>query len=206
MIGRGVRRSETEVGESCRSGACIPICISNDPIVLRLHSNEMLYAHSRVMTRFRASRAKGDAAAEKKSACVRACVRKLQAHDRPSADRESPMRWIMTGARGRSRIVRAPSGDKAPATWKVCARDAFDVAATGSRLMRHERKIIASPPGDGGVHVRRARHTLRHASSSPPAPSGTFAVSVRLMALFGSKNEVTRSTSMKSDSSLQLFV
>lgn len=75
--GRGRGRRETRRdrrGESSRGGACIPICISNGPIViriLRLHSNEMLYAHSRVMTRFHASRANGDVAAEK-SACERA--------------------------------------------------------------------------------------------------------------------------------------
>lgn len=132
-----------------------------------LHSNEMC-ALSRVMMRFHALRAIGDA---EKSVCVRSSTSASTARNRPSTDRESPTRWIM-GARTIQDRADA-FGRKSPGDMEG-ARDAFDVAATGSRLMRHEWKIIAalratkaSTLGERGTRSA----TLRHPHSRLKAPS-----------------------------------
>lgn len=140
--------------------------------------NEMLFVHPRVMTRFHASRTKGDAAEEK--SCGR-CTIKCKCKRGPQSecrDRESPMRWIMMGAR----MIRNRAwafGRKSFVTVEG-ARDAFDMAVTGSLVDALRIKDNHHAPGDKGVRKRGARSaTLRH-------PHPRFkALSQRLMALFG---------------------
>lgn len=81
------------------------------------------------------------------------------------------MRWIIMGAQNDpAGIVCAPSGKEAPADVED-ARNAFDATTDSLPLVDASRmKDNRRAPGDEGVHARRARHTLRHASPSPPAP------------------------------------
>lgn len=156
-----VARASQSASQTARSSfMCTP----------RLQSNEMLCARNDAFPRFAGER--------KRSGGCGKIARLMHTIENAGANADHNRRamrrpWIVNevdndGCAGWSGIVRAPSGKEA----STDVEDAFDAATDSLPFLVDAPRMEDNrrAPGDEGVHARRARHTLRHASPSPPAP------------------------------------